>query len=494
MKKQLGLVRIIAWCLPLALLGSCGDDDEPPPKPKYDGECSVAEKLGCLEGQECLDIGGGEGLCSCSLANQTGCEEGLSCEEVQGSDKYECVTPLLVKGRVFDLQTDDPIEGAHVVARDANNVATSGVAITDANGEYEISVRAPRDADGNPTTKSVTLRADAEDYQSFPTPPRVALPVDLANASGDPPTVENAATDIGMLELPDTDGLGTVAGTVVADHPGGTLVVVGGSSNGGGVTGIADLDGSYTVFNVPEGSHDVRGYKVGLNLEATDADVTIGELTENVDLLETGEATAVVSGKVEIVNPGNGDDTSIILVVEETFRENTASGEPPPGLRAAGVSGDWSIDGVPDGNYVVLAAFENDFLVRDPDTSIGGTDIVRISVSGGSEELSESFKITGSLDDPSPTGEEVVSATPTFTWEDDSSEDHYEIVVYDAFGTLVWEDKNIPGVSGNQAVTVPYGGPALESGLIYQFRATSIKNNGTPISRTEDLKGVFTVQ
>jgi len=494
MKKQLGLIRILACCLPIMLLSSCGDDDPPPPKPKYNGECGVAEKLGCDPGQECLDVGGGEGICSCSQANQTGCEEGLACEEVQGTDGFECVAPLLVKGRVFDLQSDEGIEGALVVARDANNVATSGVAITGADGEYELSVRSPRDADGNPTAKSITLRADADTYQSFPTPPRVAIPVDLSNATGDPATVENAATDIGMLALPDTDGLGTVAGTVVADHPGGTLVVVGGSSDGGGVTGIADLDGTYSVFNVPQGSHDVRGYKVGLNLEATDADVSVGELTENVDLLETGEATAVVSGTVEIVNPGNGDDTSIILVVEETFRANVASGEPPPGLRAAGVSGDWSIDGVPDGNYVVLAAFENDFLVRDPDTSIGGTSIVRITVSGSSQELSDSFKITGSLDGVSPTGEEVVSSSPTFVWEDDSSEDHYEIVVFDAFGNLVWEDKAIPGVSGSKTVSVPYGGPALESGLIYQFRGTSIKKNGTPISRTEDLKGVFTVE
>lgn len=39
-------------------------------------------------------------------------------------------------------------------------------------------------------------------------------------------------------------------------------------------------------------------------------------------------------------------------------------------------------------------------------------------------------------------------------------------------------------------MTLEYGGPALEAGMIYQFRATSIKD-GTPISQTEDLKGVF---
>lgn len=43
-------------------------------------------------------------------------------------------------------------------------------------------------------------------------------------------------------------------------------------------------------------------------------------------------------------------------------------------------------------------------------------------------------------------------------------------------------------------VTVPYGGPALQSGLLYQFRAVSIKLSGAPICITEDLRGVFLYQ
>jgi hypothetical protein len=77
------------------------------------------------------------------------------------------------------------------------------------------------------------------------------------------------------------------------------------------------------------------------------------------------------------------------------------------------------------------------------------------------------------------------------TFADDSGEDHYEIHVFDAFGNLVWEDLAVPGVSGNRDVEVPYAGPPLASGMIYQFRATSIKQGGAPIARTEDLRGVF---
>jgi hypothetical protein len=169
-------------------------------------------------------------------------------------------------------------------------------------------------------------------------------------------------------------------------------------------------------------------------------------------------------------------------------------GETPKGLRVGGVSGDFTIKDVPDGTYDVLAAFENDFLVRDPDTSIGGTSIVKITVAGNDVALSEGFKVTGALDVVSPGAKDidvVSDAQPTLTWKDDSSEDHYEIRVFDALGNKVWENTAVPGVSGGEDVSVKYAGTALKSGMIYQFRAISIKNGGTPISQTEDLKGVF---
>ena len=453
--------------------------------------CSAQGQTGCEDGLECQPVADGGAGCFCSVDQQSGCDAGLACQPVIGSNS-ECLPPVIVAGQVFDLDTKAAIEGARVVARDVNNAAVSGVAISDAAGRYELSVPTPHNEDGTLAAYEVLLRADANDYITFPSWPRVALPIDVATATGDPPLLETASTDIGLLALDDTTGLGSISGTVVADAPRGTLIVAGGPVQGGaGVTGIADHDGTYTVFNVPVGSVTVRGYKAGLQLDSETAKVEDGLLTENVDLNAIGEATAVVSGKVSMVNPGEGSATSIILAVDETFNNNIASGEAPPGLRVGNVTGAWSIADVPDGNYVVLAAFENDFLVRDPDTSIGGTDLVRVTVSGANIEIAEGFKVTGSLDVVSPDGEEEVSETPSFVWADDSGEDHYEVVVFDAFGHLVWEKTDVPGVSGDKEVTVAYGGPALEPGLLYQFRATSIKNSGSALARTEDLRGVF---
>src|SRR5690606_6756491 len=150
------------------------------------------------------------------------------------------------------------------------------------------------------------------------------------------------------------------------------------------------------------------------------------------------------------------------------FDDTFVKGEVPRGLRTPlsgppDVSGAFSIEGVPAGSYVVLASFENDDLVRDPDPGIAGTQIVTVDMAAPGEDvaLDTSFKVTEALAVVSPGADapEAVTGTPTFVFADDSSEDHYELVVYDAFGNLVWEDTAIPSVSGSATVEVAYGGP-----------------------------------
>ncbi|EYF04854.1 hypothetical protein [Chondromyces apiculatus] len=434
------------------------------------------------------DEDGNEAPERCSVLDQTGCAAGLACEEVEGGGPG-CFAPVTLKGRVLDALEMAGLAGARVIARDANEAALSRVAVSGADGAYTLQVAARRDRDGKPVAASVTLRADASGYETFPRAPRVALPLDLATATGDPPRIETVATDIALLGLPDVAGLGTVSGAVVAERPGGTLVVA------GGVTGAADVDGAFTVFNVPAGDHEVRGYAGGLQLAPAAATVRAGEETGGVLLNSLGAATAVVRGKVSIVNAPGGSETSVILVVKDTFVEATKRGEAPRGLRAGGVSGEFAIEGVPDGTYKVLAAFENDDLVRDPDTSIGGTEILEITIAGADHAVDATFKVTEALAVLSPGAEglEEVSGTPELAWADDSSEGGYTVQVFDVFGDLVWEDLDVPEVNGGGEVRVTYGGPPLDAGMIYQFRATSMSKgqNPTPLSQTEDLKGVF---
>ncbi|HOU89629.1 MAG TPA: hypothetical protein PLU22_01225 [Polyangiaceae bacterium] len=446
----------LALPLALALAGGACHDEEPPPA--EDPDCSLDDDAGCLDGRVCEEVVGGT---------------------------VGCFDPVTVTGTVFDTADAAPVEGARVVVQDANGAAVSGVAETDADGAYSVAVPAPRNPDGTLAADTrYTLRADAAGYLTFPRPPREAIPLDVSGLTGADLVVENATTDVGLIALPSAADLGAISGRVTGEDPGGTFVVAGGSS------AVADADGSFTVFNVPAGTVTVQAYRLGANYAPETVDVEAGETTGDVVLAAGNAATAVVSGDVNVVNPGDGDLTSVILVAEETFDETTLTGEAPPGFRAGDVSNSWSIAGVPDGDYVALAAFGNDDLVRDPDTSIGGTEIQHLTVAGGDVSVT-GFKVTGALAviSPGADGAEAVSGAPvTLTWEDDSSEDSYEVVVYDALGDLVWEATALdPG--GSAPVTAEFPGP-LEPGMYYQFRVTSIKD-GVPISSTEDLKGVF---
>jgi hypothetical protein len=328
--------------------------------------------------------------------------------------------------------------------------------------------------------------------------------------------LSNPTTDIGLIPLPeDEQGNALISGTVEAELPGGTLVVAE-CAAGPCPTGFADLWGDYVIFNVADGDYTVRGYKAGLQLEPQAVTIANNQDATDVNLFPSSDPLGTISGTINIVNPGDGEFTSVVLVPESTFLQLTLTfvrGEVPPGLRDPApptppdVTTQFSISGVPNGDYVVLAAFENDFLVRDPDPNIAGTQIVHISVpEQGTGEVNltieTSFKVTGALTmiGPGAQGPEAVDdpANLVFEWVDDSSEDRYVIQVFDAFGNLIWSDENVPGVSGPPTVTVPYPptAPSLIPGMYYQWRAVSHKDTGGdpgPISATEDLLGVFYV-
>lgn len=431
----------------------------------------------------------------CSVEAQTGCGAGLVCEQVEGGGQPACFAPVFVEGRVIKAADGKTgIANARVVARDVNGaMASRDVAISGVDGVYRLAFPATRKSDGAPAIGAFSLRADALGYATFPSGLRVALPVDTTapvKAGDGSYVVKNGSTDV-ALDAVDPATLGILSGVIKASGSGGTLVVAGGAS------GIAGRDGTFTIFNVPTGSQEVRGYMQGLQLKPATATVNAGAETKGVELLADAGALGSVSGDINFADAAGASTTSIVLVVESTFINQLGRGEVPKGLRTTVANGKYSFTGVPNGNYVVLAAFENDGLVRDPDTSIGGTATQKIAVANGAVTV-PGFKVTGALAVTSPgaSGPEGVTGKPTFTWADDSSEEGFEVYVFDTFGKEIWKKTDIASVSGAKTVSQAYEGPDLVPGLYYQFRAYSWKSDGksggrTRISMTEDLKGVF---
>ncbi len=442
---------------------------------------------------------------TCTLGTTTGCDNGQVCEAVVLSNEPICADPVEIHGQVTDAKTAAPIAKALVVAVDANGAARTDVVETDTLGNYKLPIAVPRTAAGAPSADSVTLRVSAAGYQTFPTPPRPALPIDLTKtvAMNSTLVVDTANTDVTLYSTGvDANGVSTVSGHVEASEPGGVLVLA--VQNGRSVaSAVSGSDGQFTLFDVPRNVQTtVEGYRA--NLLVTPATVTPNAAaTPGVVLTTSTTGLTTVSGQVQIVNAPGGLTTSVILVPDSTFDNTALRGEAPAGLRAADVSGAFSIPGVAPGKYVVLAAYENDQLVRDPDLSISGTDLVRITIASGGPNpftIADSFKVTEALAVLSPGADgldEVTTATPTFNWADDSSEEGYELYLYDQFGTLVHMNLNLPSHmgSGNPSYTLP-GTVALQNGGIYQFRVYSWSSKGgrSYKSSTEDLRGVFQVK
>lgn len=468
----------------------CGETEEP-----GKGTCGIAEGDTCDPAKP---------LCAGTMV----------CAELQAGG-YACYPPVVVTGLVFDAKTTAGVPGAHVIALDEQSTAMTDVAVTDAMGNYKLKLPVVRGADGAPIDLSFTLRSSASGYQTFPGGLRTALPIKTTEAVADKKAwvIDTTLTDISMIPLPmDQQGLPSVSGKVLAaEGAGGVLVVAEGGATG--ISAVSDKAGGYTIFNVPNGSYTVHGYAAGLQLTPAMAMVAGKPLT-GVDLKVSTDALGEISGNVNIVNAPGGSVTSVVLVVKSTFSDTFVRGEVPRGLRAPlsgapSISGAFTISKVPAGEYIVLAAFENDGLVRDPDPNIAGTQIVTVSMPtpGMNVSLSDSFKITEALQvfGPGVNDPEPVTTAPKLRWADDSSEDFYTVVVYNAYGERVWcladasimmgcDGPNVPKGTGSE-VSVDYGGP-MEPGMYYQFRATSWRSPGGtpgPISQTEDLRGVFYV-
>jgi len=452
----------------------------------------AASAGGC--GDDSSGTGGNEPVCS--VEAQTGCANGTHCEEVEGAEAA-CFAPLTVEGRVVDLVDESGVSDALVVALDETGRARSASVYTDTTGHYSLVLPAKRDADGRPLPLPFTLRVDAFRYVSFPETPRGAPQLDIAGAVADggggsgPGTswlLVSGDTDVGLIPLTNPTGIGTVTGIVTGRAPGGTLI------QAGTATGVADLDGDFTVFNVPIGEVNVSGYQSERNYTTATTTVEANQDAEGVVLDPTDDASAIVTGSVEVVGAPSKEVT-VSLALEGSFDEARAVGESPPGLVTQTTSGAFSFQGVPDGIYVVLTSVEDDGLVHDADVSPTGTAFAHVTVAAGDTDVPTPLRIRRAIGIVSPGAGEIDTATgtPTFQWKDDANEDGYHVELFDLGGGLVWETSGdlFPGDVGT--ASLDYGGPELDIGAFYQFRVTS-SSAGKSLSTTEDLRGVFQYQ
>ncbi len=440
----------------------------------------------------------------CALTDPASCAAPLVCEAVQGKTTGACYPPVTLKGKVFDLSTASAISGAEVIATDEGGAPAAALTKTGTDGTFSLRVPSTRSDDkGTFVARRVLLRSQAKNYVPFPSGVRVALPIDTSAATHakdtDPYLLESTATSIGLAPVAAAaQNLPSVSGTVEV-AAGGDSVLLALENATLGRTTLSSTDGSFVFFNVPAGDYVISAFRKNQNYTPVTVSVASADLS-GVSLKKATTATATLSGSVQLVAGANGAGTSVVLGLASTYLEALGRADTVPGLRApeAGtaptVTGSWSITGIPDGKYVVLAAFENDGNIRDPDPGISGTQLQRITVAGGAitqGSTSPSFKVTGAVDlvSPGKEGVEEVSATPTFTWGSYSNADGYQLKVFDTLGEQLWSKD----IADKGTVSTVYAGPALKAGYTYQWRLTAFRRLA-PTSATEELRGLFVVK
>ncbi len=405
----------------------------------------------------------------------------------------------VITGKVRDATTQAPIAGARVVALDGDTAAAvSTVSLTDAEGSYHVDIPTM-----NTTATRFTLRVAAERYQDFPSPVRIAIPIEVAAGA-------TGVRDVTLLPIAGADAaqLGSLAGTVRqgADAVAGVLVVAEGA--GKARSAVTDSAGSFVILNLPAASYDVRGYFGGMSFAPlTGVALAANEDKAGLALVAGSDGLSRLTGGINIVNPQTTTAETLIVLALASTREV------PPGLAKMTSGKSFDIAGIPPGSYDILASFNNDDLVLDPDPSQLPRPI-RINLPadapGGTLAVG-SFKVTGDVGIMSPgsgaPGEAPVAAAGLMLrWEDDSSEDFYGLEVLDAFGERIWG--NAPSFTVEPAVksdkntsSIAYAGPALLPGQTYQWRVTSYqcKVSSTPctmmeaIASSENLRGVFEI-
>jgi len=416
---------------------------------------------------------------ACILDTNANCPETLQCETVAGSDQPICVPPLVVVGNVFQSALAKPrVSGARVLLVDEQGVAVAPAGISDFAGRFELRARAPRNQDLRPLTARRGLRLEASGFQVYPAAYRPAPSIDLADATltvrGDRFALTSDATQVALIPAP-SGGTSTVSGRIALPDTAEPVLVVAepqDASDGGGVS-LADSTGAFNVFGLLPGTYLVRGVSLGRTFRVRSITLNVGERGTVDDLTaEAGVGVRVIGG-VSLV----GGPTTASLAVAETFDPAAPTAEIVPGTqRSLPSAGSFTVEGVPPGRYVVLAGFGIDGFQR----AFTSIEVAASDVTVPPLTLAPALPILS----PGANGPEALAVRPTIAWQAAGATD-YHVEVSDGRGVVIW-DRFMPG----SATSVAYDGSFTPGGF-YQAHVTARDGAGMPLSRTDELRGVF---
>jgi hypothetical protein len=377
--------------------------------------------------------------------------------------------PTVLEVVVVDAVQGTPITGAEVIF-----LSDGRSMLTDASGAVSLEVSAG----------SQSVRVQAAGHVSAPEPFAPAPSAEVRAA-------QTTTLRVALEPRPGSIAGGTISGRVtVGGAPmRGVLVVAAATTE---LSSYTDSEGKYRLLGVDPGLYRVQAYlRAHQSTARAGVQIATGSEAADVDLELTAAGGACVGGML-----GAGT-TSVSIALLST-------GDPVPGLSVAASGGSWSIDGVPEGQFVARAFLERDDRTVDPDL-LRTRDEPVFAVSGTSSV---------GIDLPSapvirlvePTETSSVTPPATFSWLPVDGADFYVIEVRNVAGQVLWgglDAMRRPAFRVLGRTNVGYGEVVaaiepLASGRAYQFRVyagveTLTGSQFELIAASEELDGRFHV-
>ncbi|WP_245558467.1 MSCRAMM family protein [Fulvivirga imtechensis] len=400
-----------------------------------------------------------------------------------------------LEGTVTDIETGSGIENVQIIVFDVeSSLPTETTLSTDASGTFS----------GTFSPGTYYLKFFKQGYEAVP--PRGIEAVAFSVEAGG--TVSQSAE---MSPSAVING-GFISGKAATGSAGvaGALIVAEDLANEKAYSTISDKDGNYSIYNIPQGSYEVKAYLLNYSSNVVSANLSANTETSGINIDLTEGASGSLTGTVRNLATDNKDvDVSLVHpITKETI----------PGLTTVSANLAYTISNIPDGTYIARATYKNDERVMDPDRIAKfGEPEVTFNAGGA---LTLTFDITGSIklntptNDPSSTQPiEITSTTPTFAWTAYSSTSDYVIEVVDvATGNVIWGGLDYSGADPVKNIVIPSSQKTIQynedgnatmaelvPGRTYRWKVYASKNDQnsttgwTLISSSEDQLGLIKV-
>lgn len=390
-----------------------------------------------------------------------------------------------------DPATPEPIQSASIdIYDDSNAFVIRGT--TDSNGMYTAEL----------SSGAYTVRVSAQGYNSAPSQGISGVPTEIVLGT----TVEK---EVALRTHSSATATAQISGsTGVA----GTLVVAYDSTTENWASALSDADGNFTLFNVEPGNYDITAFKAGNTSDTINTVADVDGIYTDQNLTVETATNSTLSGSITFLAGENGvvDITLLHPVTMDTI----------PGLVTENLSQDnsYTLEGVPDGDFLAWASFENDGYIVDQDWIIkngGFPNALELTISSANQ--TKDFSVTDTVPLVSPTNDaepvipvEVDTLTPTFTWQTYPGTQQWAIEVFDSDGNTIWGGFDGVNTIGHTTISkdtlsvqFDFDGSAseaLEDGKTYRWKVLSLKDGtgaeaGTLVieSASEDQLGLFKV-